>query len=194
MHPQNIKKNMNYTKIGLWAFIVLFLAISGFSALNSYTSIYDTNVGYNADYKQLINDRSSAYDNIMKTIKQKGMVAKANDTAFRAVVNAMVSGQKDGENLTMKWIQQSNPAASFSEVSALYKDLSRQIEGDRKTIVEKERKIGLLVSEQEKLLNGFWANMFFKNEVRLSTLYKPITSSAMEEINKTGKDDNTSVF
>jgi hypothetical protein len=30
--------------------------------------------------------------------------------------------------------------------------------------------------------------------VRLSTLYKPITSSAMEEINKTGKDDNTDVF
>lgn len=185
---------MNYTKIGLWAFIVLFLTISGCSALSSYTSIYDTNVGYNADYKQLINDRSSAYDNIMKTIKQKGMVAKANDTAFREIVNAMVSGQKDGENLTMKWIQQANPAASFSEVSALYKDLSRQIEGDRKTIVEKERKIGLLVSEQEKLLNGFWANMFFKNEVRLSTLYKPITSSAMEEINKTGKDDNVSVF
>jgi hypothetical protein len=185
---------MNYTKIAGWAFVLLFLTIVGFSAFSSYTNIYDTNVAYNADYKQLINDRSSAYDNIMKTIKQNAMVAKANDTAFREIVNALANGQKDGENVTMKWIQQSNPAASFVEVSALYKNLSRQIEGDRKTIVEKERRIGLLVAEQEKLLNGFWANMFFKSEVRLSTLYKPITSSAMEEINKTGKDDNTDVF
>ena len=191
-------------KTGIFAFIILALCMTGCSAFSSYRSIYDKNVGYNADFKQLLNDRSSSYDNIMKTVRQKGSVAKANDTSFQLVVASMIKGQTlqssnnvdniQRSNPAMIYLMQANPTASFSEVSKMYQDLSRQIEGDRKTIVEKERKIGLLVSEQEKLLNGFWASFFFKNEVRLSTLYKPITSSAMEEINRTGKDDNEKVF
>lgn len=184
---------MNKVKIGIIVLVVIALFTTGCSALSSYTSVYDTNIKMKADYTQLINNRSSAYANMVTTIKQKMMVTKMNDTSFQKIVKTMMEGQKDGENVTWKWVQQSNPAASFSEVSAMYKDVSRQIEGDRKTIVEKERLIGLLVAEQEKLLSTFWAHFFFGGEELLKDKYKPITSSAMEEINKTGKDDDISL-
>lgn len=180
--------------ISIGLFVLLFGGIA-MSLFSRYTEAYNRNVQLTTIYTQKINERSSYYDNFTKITKQKGIVASKNDTGFMNVVKVMMDGQKDGQNVTWKWVQQSNPAATYSEVAALYKDLSRQIEADRKSLVELEKSIQSIVQQQDELTSTFWnANFFLKGVHKLKDDYRPITSTRMENINKTGKDDDISVF
>lgn len=183
------------TKLIIGAAFFAVLLMVGMMIFTTYTSAYNQNVKLNALYDQKINERSSYYDNFKKIVKQKGLVAIKNDSSFLRVVETIMNARKDGQQVMWKWVQESNPAATYSEVSSLYKDLSRQIEADRKSFVELEKSIQNIVQQQDYLVSNFWnSHLFLSGSVKLKNKYKPITSTAMDEINKTSKDDNTAVF
>lgn len=143
-------------------------------------------------FQQKIDQRTSFYDKMWKTISGKSQVATKVDTSFINVVNAQMAGQKDGEQVTWKWIQQSNPTASFGEVSRLYQDLSRTIESERNGFYVREQELQDIKREHDNLLNVKPACWFVGSRTHLA--YKPITSTRTNNVMESGKDDNDKVF
>lgn len=138
-------------------------------------------------------ERTAIYDNkVFKTIAGKAQVAVRNDSSFIAVVNAQMNGQKDAPGLFMKWIQQSNPAATFTSVSALYQDLSRTIEAVRTEFVESEKTLMDIKLQHDNLRKKFPSSIIVGGRKEL--VYKPITSDRTDDVIKTGKDNNTNIF
>lgn len=177
-------------KLGIWALILvplLFILVGG---CTQYNKIQNKEIDFEREDKV----RVAQYDKMWKILKQKGIVAKTNDSSFQRVVDAVMAGRKDGEGLAMKWIQEQNPTAQFSEVSSMYKDLSRTIEAERNSFFEQEKKMAEIVADHDRLRRTFpgsiWAMVFGTKPIN----YKPIQSSRTEDVMKTGKDDDVSVF
>ena len=105
-------------------------------------------------------------------------------------INIIMEGRKDAEGVFMKWITESNPNANYSEVSALYKDLSRAVEAQREGFFNQEKVLQDVVRQHKNLIQKFpnsFYNMFYG---RTKLEYTPIKSSLTEEVMRTGKDDN----
>ena len=89
------------------------------------------------------------------------------------------------------WVQQSNPTATYGEVSKLYQDLSRAVEGEREGFFEQEKVLQDVIRQHSNLTEKFPGSFynFFLNRKELS--YTPVKSDQTEEVMKTGKDNNT---
>jgi len=185
MNPGQILK---YSFIGVFIIGLFVILISCISASNREVELRNK-------FTEQFDNRSALYDKVFKTIKQKGQVAKQNDSSFRYNVNAIMAGRKDAEGLMMKWIQESNPNANFSEVSALYKDLSRAIEAQREEFFQQEKLLRSVKREHDDLLGKFPGGFLLKTILGRKNLeYTPITSDRTENAVKTGKDNDIEVF
>jgi len=181
---------INLVKVGIFALI----AVVGIWLFSAFVGFSNTEVTTRNAFKQKMDERTAFYDNMWKTIGQKGQIALKNDSSFARNVDLIMSGRKDAQNLVMKWVQESNPNANFNEVSALYKDLSRTVEAKRDEFFDQEVVIQDIVRTHDNLLDVFPNNLFnfFLNRPHL--VYKPITSDRTDDVIKTGKDNNVSVF
>ena len=90
--------------------------------------------------------------------------------------------------------QKTNPNANYDQVSNLYEDLSRAIEGERNDLMMKEKMIQGIVLEHNNLLQQFPGSLWNIKFKRAVLIYKPITSDQTDEVIKSGKDNNTKVF
>jgi len=146
------------------------------------------------NFKKHNNDKAAAYDEMLKTVTGNAQVSDRTRDAFAEVVKIQMDGRKDAEGLAMKWIQEANPAATFSEVASMYRNLARVIETKRTAFLERETTLSSIVEQHdnfvEKFPNLIWAAIFGTKRLE----YKPITSSRTENAVKTGKDDNFDVF
>lgn len=160
------------------------------SVIGTFISFSNREVLLRNNYKQKIDERTAFYDKMYKIVAQKTQIAVKNDASFKEVVDIQMQGQKNGENVAMAWIQQSNPAATFTEVSAMYKDLSNVIEGERLGFFEQEKFLMDVVRQHDNLLDTFPGSLYnvFLNRPKLD--YKPIQSSTTQEVMKTGIDNN----
>ena len=90
----------------------------------------------------------------------------------------------------MVWIKQSNPAATFTEVTRLYELLSRTIDAERKGFFEQEKMMQDIDMQHNNLLQQFpnsFVNIFFG---RKEFDYKPISSEQTDAVFKSGQDNN----
>ena len=110
-----------------------------FTLSGSFISFSNNEIDLRNQFEQKIDERTAFYDKMFKVISQKTQIAVKNDSSFIKVVNAQVQGQKNGEQVMWAWVQQSNPTATFTEVTKLYADLSRAIEGERAGFFEQEK-------------------------------------------------------
>jgi hypothetical protein len=167
------------------AAIVLVIA-----AFATFVSFSNQEIELRTAFEQKIDERTAFYDKMYKVISQQTQIAVKNDESFRQNINMIMEGRKDAEGLFMKWIQETNPNANYSEVSALYKDLSRSVEAQREGFFTQEKVLQDIVRQHknhiQKFPNSFY-NMFMG---RQPLEYKPIQSSLTEEVMRTGKDDN----
>ena len=129
-----------------------------------------------------------------KTISQKSQIALKNDSSFYRNVNAIMEGRKDAGDLFMKWVQESNPNANYDQVSVLYQDLSRTVEGQRDGFFMEEKMIQNIVMEHNNLIQKFPGSFWNSFLGRKELIYKPITSDRTDEVIKSGKDNNVEVF
>lgn len=178
---------MKYAKWILLGVIVFIVGAWVYNLVAAETTIRNI-------YNQKITERTAFYDKLWKTISQKGQVAAKNDTSFHRNIVAIMNAREDGANVFMKWVQESNPNANFNEVSALYQDLSRTIEAEREGFFDRELMLQDVKLQHDNLIKEpshrfvFW--IFGIKELD----YKPITSDRTDDVMKTGKDNNVSVF
>lgn len=171
------------------AIIILVIA-----AFGTFVSFSNSEIDLRTAFEQKIDERTAFYDKMYKVISQQTQIAVKNDESFRQNINIIMEGRKDAEGVFMKWIQETNPNANYSEVSALYKDLSRSVEAQREGFFNEEKVLQDIVRQHknhiQKFPNSFY-NMFMG---RQPLEYKPIQSSLTEEVMRTGKDDSISIF
>lgn len=163
----------------------------GIKIMSSYVSVHDKDVSLVNSFNAKIKARSSFYDNMGKTFSEKWRLSTKVDSSFSQVVQSVMSGRSDGQQVMMKWVTEQNPTRDFNNVSDMYKDLSNLVESKRSELVELEKSIGDIVREQHNLHDKFWSGLYlsFTNSKKIE--YTPITSDRMEEINRTSKDNNS---
>ena len=105
-----------------------------------------------------------------------------------------MQNRKDAGNLFMKWVQESNPNANYDQVSELYQDLSRSVEGQRDEFFMEEKMIQNVVMEHNNLIEKFPGSLWNSFLGRKHLEYKPITSDRTDEVMSTGKDNDVKVF
>ena len=182
------KKIISYAILGI---VGLFL----FGIVMSVISTSNQEVDLRNRFKQKMDERTAFYDKMWKTISQKSQIAVKNDSSFVRNVNIIMSNRKDAEGLVMKWVQESNPNANFDQVSALYADLSRTIEGERDGFFMQEKMIMDIVLAHDNIMTKFPSGFILSSFMGRSRLvYKPITSDKTDGVIQSGKDNDVSVF
>lgn len=180
-------KNLNYTKIGLFGLLGIFIILM-FSTLVSFSN---GEIELRNSFEQKFEERTASYDKMLKIFNQKSQIAVKNDSSFRKNIDIIMSGRKDAPDLMMKWITETNPNANYSEVSALYKDLSRAIEAQREGFFNQEKVLQDIVRQHKNLIQRFPNSIYNVFFGRKPLVYKVIQSSVTEEVIKTGTDNNT---
>lgn len=180
-------KNLNYTKIALYGLLGIFI-IFMFSTLVSFSN---SEIELRNTFEQKFEERTAFYDKMSKIFNQKSQIAVKNDSSFRKNIDIIMSNRKDAPDLMMKWITETNPNANYSEVSALYKDLSRAIEAQREGFFNEEKVLQDIVRQHKNLIQKFPNNVYNLIFGRQPLVYKVIQSSTTEEVIKTGTDNNT---
>lgn len=176
-----------------WILIGAIVIIPAIIIIIWSISISNNEVDLRNNFNQKITERTTVYDNkIFKTVAGKVQITLRADTSFQNVVNAQMNGQKDAPGLFMKWITQSNPAATWASVQELYKDLSRTVEAVRSEFVEIEKTLQDIKFQHDNLRRKFPSSIVIGRRKEL--VYKPITSDRTDDVIRTGKDNNVKVF
>lgn len=160
----------------------------------TFAGYHNDEVSLRNKFVQKTTERTAFYDKMWKTINQKGQIAVKNDSSFQKNVQLIMEGRKDAEGIMMKWVTESNPNANFSEVSALYKDLSRAVESNRDEFFEQEKVMQDIKLQHDNLMDRFPGSLVYSILSREKLVYKPITSDLTDEVMKTSKDNNTKIF
>jgi hypothetical protein len=185
---------METSKIIKYAIIGL-VVIGIFGIFSSVISTSNQEIDLKNRFKQKMDERTAFYDKMWKTISQKSQIAVKNDSSFVRNVNIIMAGRKDSQGVVMKWVQETNPNANFNQVTALYADLSRTIEGERDGFFMQEKMIMDIVLAHDNIMSKFPSGFILRSFMgRTDLKYKPITSDQTDEVIKTGKDNNTKVF
>ncbi len=187
---ENKFSNSTLIKFGLIGLGVIML----FVFIGNFVSFSNNEIDLRNTFEQKIDERTSFYDKMYKVISQKSQIAVKNDESFRKNINIIMEGRKDSEGVFMKWITESNPNANYSEVSVLYKDLSRAVEAQREGFFNEEKVLQDVVRQHKNLIQKFPNSFYNIVYGRTKLEYTPIKSSLTEEVMKTGKDDSNSVF
>jgi hypothetical protein len=174
--------------------VIAILAILVLSLIGSFVSFSNQEIDLRNRFTQKMEERTAFYDKMWKTLSQKSQIALKNDSSFARNVDAIMSGRKDSEGVFMKWIQESNPNANYDQVSVLYQDLSRSVEGERDGFFIQEKMIQGIVLEHSNLIGKFPGSLWNSFLDREKLVYKPITSDRTDEVIKTGKDNNVDLF
>lgn len=181
---------MNKSLIITLSILALFLFV--FGGCGVYTlNLANQDASQKVEFNQKFDERTAFYDNMWKTVKEKSAVALRNDSSFQTVVNSIMEQRKDSEGLFMKWVTESNPAATFGEVSSLYKDLSRTIEAKRDQFFEQEKMMQDIKRENDYLFVRQPQALILGLLGRKPLEYKPITSDKTDNVIRTGKDNET---
>lgn len=175
--------------------IIALVSIFLLGTIGSVISTSNDEIDLRNRFKQKMDERTAFYDKMWKTISQKSQIAIKNDSSFAKNVDVIMAGRKDSPQVFMKWVQESNPNANYSAVSSLYADLSNMIEGQRTDFFMQEKMIQDIVLSHDNIMTRFPSGFILSTFMgRTRLVYKPITSDRTDEVNKTGKDNDVSVF
>lgn len=184
-------KSFNKAKAAIIGVIVVIFI--GWLVIGA-VSFYNKTVDYQTNYEKNMKDESSYYDNIIrKAISGGAQISSKASAEFKEIVRLQMEGRKDS-GVLFKWVQEVNYGAGYSDVVRLYENLQRTIEATRTEFVNRESLISAIAEQQNKYVKRFPNNIYAKIFGVKPIDFKPITSSAMENINKTRKDDDEDIF
>lgn len=183
-------KQTSIVKIAGIAIAVVFAIIMA----SGFIGFSNDEVDLRNRFNQKMTERTAFYDKMWKTIAQNGQITLRADSSFAKNVNAIMAGRKDAPGIFMKWVQETNPNANYEVIGKMYQNLCNVVEGQRDGFFIEEKVIQGIVYEHNNLIQKFpgsFYNMFFG---RKELDYKPITSDRTDDVMKTGKDNDVSVF
>lgn len=164
--------------------VIGIFVITGLTLFNTYRSTYDRNVELKNQFKAQKNVIAGNFDKMWKVLRDKGNVTENAAKAFKDIYVPMIEGRYSiGDGSLMKWVTEQNPQFDQS----LYKDLSNSIEALRSEFETEQKKILAIKEQHDNLRERFWSHIFLGNEPELE--YQMITSTATQEVVKSGKDD-----
>jgi len=186
--------NIGDFKVPNFLIWLVIIGIPVIFLISTYASFNNREVDLRTTFEMQMKNRSALYDKMWKVISQKAQITKAYDSSFIRIVNAAMDPRKDGANIMMKWVTESNPTLQVGTVQELYKDLSRTIESERNSFFEREETLASIQQQHSKFLRSFPNNFlnFFMGRKELE--YKPITSDRTDDVMRTGKDNDVNVF
>lgn len=178
--------NFNFGKGLVWTVLIGGLALYFIISAVSFYNAANRNQNL---YKKNFTDRTSSLDALKRIIGGKAQATSMAEDGFLEVVTAQMDGRKDAEGLAMKWIKEANPAATYADIVKLYQELTRTIESQRMSFLERETNLSAIVQEQDNLItqfpNNIWAGIMGFKAIE----YKPIVSTAVNDAIRTGIDD-----
>jgi len=182
------KQTLKWTIIGVGTILLLVIALNVVSKSNQ--EVRTRNL-----FGQKMIERKAFFNKLSVIVKQTKQATVKSDSSLVNILKIYMEGRKDSEGLMMKWITESNPVASYKEVSDMYKALTRTIEAQREGFFQEEKQIADIVREHNNLLDTFPSGFLLSTILGRKKLeYSPITSSSTEEIFRTGREDNTDLF
>lgn len=173
---------------------VVLIGIPLIFLISTYASFNNREVDLRTTFEMQMKNRTALFDKMWKTISQKAKITKAYDSSFLRIVQEAMDPRKDGANVMMKWVTESNPTLQASTVQELYKDLSRTIESERERFFEREETLSSIQQQHSKFLRSFPNNLYNTFMGRKELVYNPISSDRTEDVMKTGKDNDTEIF
>lgn len=179
------KQMKNLKKIVIFSVLLLIL----YSVITSLTGSYNSSVDTLANFKQHQSQRGATFDKMKKTMSEKMQIAGLNDTSYSKIALAIASNRKDGEGLLWKWAHEQNPNINYSEVSALYKDLSSSVSELRIELQQTENLLQADTREWYVMHHRFPNNVFLFYQIG-SLEYSPILSDESRNVNTTGVDNS----
>lgn len=186
--------NIGNFKVPNFLIWLILIGIPVIFLISTYASFNNREVDLRTTFEMQIKNRSALYDKMWKVISQKAQITKAYDSSFIRIVNAAMDPRKDGANIMMKWVTESNPTLQVGTVQELYKDLSRTIESERASFFEREETLASIQQQHSKFLRSFPNNLYNVFMGRKELEYKPITSDRTDDVMRTGKDNDVNVF
>lgn len=174
--------------------IIAFLSVTLVYLSSAFITTNNTDKSLRNTFTAKMSERTTFYDKMWKIISQKSQIAIKNDSSFQHIVNLQITGQKSGENAMWTWVQQSNPTATFTEVSSLYRELGQAIEAERNGFFEQEKVLQSIKLQHDNLCDMFPGSLIMSILGREKLKYVPITSDLTENVIKTGKDNNINLF
>jgi len=186
------EKTKNMKKILIIVAIATAIIYGGFHLSKNEISFYNQSVNTELQFNKAINQRLTIIDRITKIVHQKLELAKINDSSYYKDLAIIATSRADKEQLFMKWVTENNPNANYSEVSALYKDVSASIESERNQLQAIESTCQEYVYQYEKLhreIPSSWYLFYQKGTLN----YEPISTTENKVVNKTGVDNNVSL-
>lgn len=174
--------------------IILVVALIGLVSrgITVIVTTYNKSVDIELSLQKHLNGRLSILDKMNKVLHQKLQIAGINDSSYYKNLNAITMMRKDGEQVTWKWVVENNPNANYGEVSALYRELSQAIDGERTALLQQESECQQDVLDYAILHKQFPTNLYLFWQAK-NLEYNPISSSANRETNKSGIDNNISL-
>ena len=186
--------NIGNFKVPNFLIWLVIIGVPVIFLISTYASFNNREVDLRTTFEMQMKNRSALYDKMWKVISQKAQITKAYDSSFIRIVNAAMDPRKDGANIMMKWVTESNPTLQAVTVQELYKDLSRTIESERNVFFEREETLSSIQQQHSKFLRSFPNNFYNIFMGRKELEYKPITSDRTEDVMRTGKDNDVKVF
>ena len=184
MNNTSLYKIVGFSVVGIFA---IWLLVGCISFSNS-------EIDLQSRFTQKMSERTAFYDKLWKILSQKSQIALKNDSSFQRNIAVIMDGRKDAPQVFMKWVQETNPNANYSEVSKLYADLSRTVESERDGFFMEEKMIQGVVMEHNNLVRKFPGSFYNLVFGRNSLIYKPITSDKTDRVIESGKDNDVKVF
>ena len=181
----------NVPKALIW---VVLIAVPVIFFISTYASFNNREVDLRTTFEMQMTNRKALFQKMWTTIAQKAKVAKAYDSSFLRIVQEAMDPRKDGANVMMKWVTESNPTLQASTVQELYKDLSRTIEQNREEFFQREETLASIKQQHSKFLRSFPNNLYNSFMGVKELEYSPISSDRTEDVMRTGKDNNIEVF
>lgn len=174
--------------------VIGLVVVLGLTLFGSIVSFSNTEVDLRNRFTQKMDERTAFYDKMWKILSQKSQIALRNDSSFANNINMIMQNRKDAPQVFMKWVQESNPNANFEQVSALYADLSRAVEGERDGFFMQEKMIQDIVLQHNNHIGKFPGSLWNAFFSRQPLVYKPITSDRTDDVIRTGKDNDVKLF
>lgn len=170
-----IKQNkMSNLKAALVIAAIISITFFAWNQTNKIIQFSNTEIDIRNKFEQLEQQRSSLFDKIYSEIPMLANIAIHNDSMFIKVVEIQMSGRKDGDNLTWKWLQEQNPTASYHEVSRFYENLTTVVSQNKQAFYNNEIELQNQVLSHKDLLTKFPGSLYNKIFDRTIIEYKPI--------------------
>lgn len=145
-------------KLAIWGTLAGLILLMGGCTFIAGWSNYDKEVRLRKEITANSNTNEAAFDTMKKIFADKAKVASVSQADLKDIFAEGVKGRVGGS--LFKSVQENYPDPAKAQ--AMWMDLSKTIEAERKSFFSRQAKIQDLVAERASLLEGFMSSKLIR--------------------------------